>query len=125
MALPDEVGKQIRAARLARGLTLREAAPRCGVSFQMLGQIEKHGQNTTLERVEAIVQGLEATVQVKIVVMEAEGPELSAEAVPVGRRRAIAERVLAVLPSVPDEEIDVFLHTVGLWERRHGGVDRS
>jgi transcriptional regulator with XRE-family HTH domain len=123
MSLSEEVGKQIRAARLARGLTLREAAARCGVSYQMLGQIELHGQNTTLERVDSIVSGLDAMVDMKIVVPEVAGPAPSAVHVPV-ERRAIAERVLAILPAIPDEELDVFLHTVGLWESRYGGLNR-
>lgn len=95
--------------RLAQGLTLREAATRCGVSFQMLGQIEK-GQNTTVDRIETIIEGLGGGAS--LAVSEAVEPIPS-------DRRAIADRFLRVLPNIPPEELDVFIHELALWERRY------
>ena len=101
---PITIGRQIRARRVALGLTLREAAPRCGLSYSMLAQIEK-GQATTTPRLHAIRAGLG---------MDA------AEAVP-DDRAAIMARFRAVLPHIPEEELDVFIHELALWEKRYLG----
>lgn len=118
MALVDDIGRQVRAARLARGMTLREAAPLCGVSYQMLGQIE-NGQNTTVDTLEKIVRGLGASVTVAL----AEAETMQTPRPIPADRRAVVERFLSVLPGIPQEEIDVFLHQVAVWERRHGRPD--
>lgn len=109
MPAREEIGEQLKAMRLAQGLTLREAASRCGVSFQMLGQIEK-GQNTTIDRIEAIIEGLGGGAS--LAVSEASEPLPES-------RRAIAARFLKILPNIPDEELDVFIHELALWERRY------
>lgn len=122
-ALRRAIGAQIRALRLRRGLTLREAAARCGVSFAMLGTIEKNGQNTTLDRLEQIVRGLGGELALypldtDVVALAAEG---SAEYNQLGDRTQVGLRFLRILPRIPTEEIDVFVHELALWERRYGG----
>lgn len=103
------IGERIRGLRLARGLTLREAAPLCGVKFSTLGQIENGTINTTLDTLEAIVTGLGANVSVELT----PGPAIPAE------RRAVLNRFATVLPYVPDDHLDVFLAELALWERRY------
>ena len=103
------VGDQIRQLRLAQGLTLREAAPKCGVSFTTLDQLERGVLNTTLDTLAKVGRGLGAEARFDMTIAAALPPE----------RRAIANRFLSVLPHVPQEEIDVFLHELALWERRY------
>jgi transcriptional regulator with XRE-family HTH domain len=118
-SLRKHLGEEIRKLRIARGLTLREAAPRCGLSFQMLGQIEKDGQNTTIEKLEGIITGLRGAISLTL---DEPATEPKPDEIPEGRR-AVADRFLGVLPFLPEEELDVFLHTLALWERRHGPTD--
>lgn len=63
VSLMERVGAQIRQLRTARGQTLRELADLAGVSFQMLQKIEARGQNTGVDRVEAIARALGANVE--------------------------------------------------------------
>jgi transcriptional regulator with XRE-family HTH domain len=117
-SLRRRLGAEIRRLRLARSLTLREAAPRCGLSHQMLQQIEKNGQNTTLEKLEGIIRGLRGEITLTLE-ESALPPEPDLGGIPAARR-AIAERFLSVLPVLPEEELDVFVHSIALWERRYG-----
>jgi transcriptional regulator with XRE-family HTH domain len=113
MALIDDIGRQVRAARLARGLTLREAAPKCGLSYQMLGQIER-GTPTTTTRLQAIAEGL--GVAWAITVPDDE-PAAAQPGDPL--RAALLARFAAIAPYIPDEELDIFVHELALWERRY------
>ncbi|HYD02567.1 MAG TPA: helix-turn-helix transcriptional regulator [Phycisphaerales bacterium] len=66
MGLRSNIGAEIRTRRTERGWTLRDLADRCGISFQMLGQIETAYANTTLEAVERIVQALDLVAEVSL-----------------------------------------------------------
>ena len=46
--------------------------------------------------------------------------EVSAPVPIPATRRVLAERFLRVLPSLPDDDLDVFIHEIALWERRYG-----
>ncbi len=107
--LRDDLGRRIRDARLALGLTQREAAERSGVSYQLISQIERGAVNTTVDTVAQICEQLGLEVDV-----HAAQPTVSES------RRALAERFLAVLPALPQEDLDVFVHEIALWERRYG-----
>lgn len=116
-SLQKSIGQQIRKLRLARGLTLREAAEICGLSHQMLGQIE-NGTNTTLDRIDGIVRGLQGHTTIMLQSQE----QLASEPAPRSDesvRWAAAQRLMRVLPFLPDDHLDVFLHELVLWERRY------
>lgn len=116
------IGESIRALRLARGYTLREAAPRCGVQFTTLGQIEA-GANTTLETLEKVVTGLGGVVDVEV--RDLRDAVLPPPPKVPPHRQGIAHRMLAILPHIPDDEMDVLLAQVALWERRYGRASNS
>lgn len=118
-SLRKQLGEEIRRLRIARGYTLREAASRCGLSYQMLGQIEKNGQNTTIEKLEGIVRGLRGRIHIGL---DAEEPVPDPGVVPEARR-AIADRFLRVLGRVEEKDLDIFLHTMALWESHSRAVD--
>lgn len=57
----EAIGKQLRAARKAEGLTLREAAKRAEISFQMIAKVEKEADiNPSLDMLEAIASAVKA-----------------------------------------------------------------
>lgn len=112
------LGKQIRQLRLERGLTLREAAVKCGLSFAMLSMIEKHGQNTTLDKIEKIVNGLGGRLVISAGDDDNAATATEADDAP---RVEVGRRFARILPRIPDEELDVFVHELALWERRYGG----
>lgn len=58
MTLRAQVGEAVRAARLRRGWTVRDLAPRVEVSFQQVASIETGAQNTTVDRLEKIAAAL-------------------------------------------------------------------
>lgn len=118
----NAIGENIRALRLARGYTLREAAPRCGVQFTTLNQIEG-GSNTTLETLEKVVTGLGGVVEVEI--RDLRDAVLPATPKVPLHRQGIAHRLLSILPHIPDDEMDVLLAQVALWERRYGRSSNS
>ncbi len=102
-----ELGAALRRARVAAGLSLREAAPRCGLSFQQLSQIETGVQNTTIDTVVRVAEGL--------------GVDLSiAVGDPTDTRAAVRARFERVLPLIPEEDLSPFLAQLALWERRYG-----
>lgn len=107
--LRNEIGGRVRNARLARALTQRELARQAGVSHQLISQIENGIVNTTLDTLDAIWNTL----------------DLDGTLDPSGSRAPVAERFAAVLPHIPDEELEVFLHELALWERRYGRQDRA
>lgn len=116
--LRNDFGDHVRAARLAKGLTQREAADLVGVSYQLVSQIENGAVNTTIDTAESFARVL------GIGVSFAETPAVAGPVVPASRR-AIADRFLAVLPMIADDELDVFVHQLALWERRHRGQDSA
>lgn len=102
-------GAAVRRARAERGITQREAAALAGVSYQLISQIETGRVNTTVDTIEAIADAL--------------GIELVL--VSEGSRPGVARRFLAVLPNIPEEELDVFVHELALWERRYQAKKRK
>lgn len=105
-----DLGRRLRAARQARGLSLRAAAPRCGLSYQMLAQIEA-GTPTTTEKLAAIAQGLGVEIDVRV--GGASEPR-------VPGAEPVVDRFAAIVPRLPQEDLEVFLHELALWERRYG-----
>ncbi len=105
-----QLGATIRRLRQARGLTLRELAHECDVSFAMLNHIELRGQNTTLASLQRILRALDA----RILVEEPQTPVAA----------AVSMRLATVLAFVPEEEREVFEHQLALWERRYLPKDR-
>lgn len=106
-----DLGQRLRAARQAQGLSLRAAAPRCGVSYQMLAQIEA-GTPTTTEKLAAIAQGLGVEIDVRV------GGGASGPDVRVGD--PVVDRFATIVRRLPQEDLEVFLHELALWERRYG-----
>lgn len=112
MDLPD-VGRQLRAARIAAGLTMRELAAKADLSHQMVDKVESGG-NTTLTTLEQLAQAAGATLTVRI-----ERPPSPPRPVPPVDRLSVASRLLAVLPRLPDHVVDVLLNEIALWESEH------
>jgi transcriptional regulator with XRE-family HTH domain len=108
-----DVGRQLRQARIAAGLTMRELAKRSRVSHQLVEKIEA-GQNTTLKTLERLSGGAGASLVVRI-----ERPPSAPRAVPPADRLAVATRILAVLPRLPDTAVDVLLEEIALWETEY------
>ena len=80
----------------------------------MLGQIETGAANTTLDVVDSVAAALGVTVHAVVTDIGIPAPKPTP-----AHRRAIAERFLQILPSLPDDELDVFIHELALWERRY------
>lgn len=95
-------------------MTLQEAAGRANLSFQLLSQIERDGQATTTEKLLDLVAVLGGRIE--IVDAQAPAPLQIPEA-----RAEIARSFVAVLPFIPDEEIEVFMYELALWHRRYKG----
>jgi len=106
------LGAELRRLRHARGLTLRDAATKAGLSYQLLGQIEKDGQATTTEKLLDVVAALGGRLEV-LDASTPRVPELPSE------RTEIARAFLDVLPFIPADELDVFIHEIALWRRRY------
>jgi len=56
------VGKRVRQARLRRGLTLREVAPKAGITTSALSQLERDQFNPTLGTLKALATALDITI---------------------------------------------------------------
>lgn len=102
------LGRAIRARRLAQGLTLRELAEKAALSHSAVDNIEHGRQNVTLDTLQTVARALGLEVDVEVVGAEP------------GPRDVVIARVARILPRLPDEDLDVFLHEVALWERRYG-----
>lgn len=121
------IGTQIRRLRHARGLTLRETTALVNkilpegqtMSLALLGFIEKDGQPTTTEKLEAILQALDA----RLVIVSDLDP-VAALDVPEDRTE-IARLFLTVLPLLPAEEVEILQHQLRLWRHRHEGQQRQ
>ena len=110
-----DIGRQLLALRHERGLTLRSAAPLCGVHYSTLGQVEKGQINITLDTLEGIAQGLGGAVHVAVT----DSREPAPLPPPPPQRRGVARRFLEVLPHLPEDEVELLLVQLGLWEKRH------
>jgi transcriptional regulator with XRE-family HTH domain len=53
------LGNRVRARRQALDLTLESAAPRCGIHWSYLGQVERGQRNLSLHNLLHIAEGLE------------------------------------------------------------------
>lgn len=136
--LQKRLGAQIRALRVARGLTLRETAQMCDLSPQMLSQIEKDGQNTTIEKLEAILRALGAQANIELEPEEGKSfpSGFALDFVPDAFRSTraaqepsdrwgIAQRFLSVLPHLPEDHLNVLVHELALWERLYSPKKRG
>lgn len=110
-----DIGRQIAELRQERGLTLRAAAPLCGVAFSTLGQIEHGKINITLDTLDAIAHGLGGVACVGVV----DASEPAPLPAPPTARRGVARRFLEVLPHLPSDEIELLLVQMEIWERRY------
>ena len=59
MGLAVVFGQNVRAARLARGITLEAFAHDVGLSYSYVGELERGRRNPTLKVVERIAETLE------------------------------------------------------------------
>jgi taurine dioxygenase len=55
----EELGARVRARRQELGLTLESAAPRCGVHWSYLGQLERGRRNVSLHNLLGVAAGLD------------------------------------------------------------------
>lgn len=104
------IGQRLKDRRIALGLTLREAAPICGVSFQSLGAVERGTKNATMDLLDKIATGLGITLDLVV----------SEEKPLPNDRDALIARFQRVAPLIPGEELDIFVAELALWERRYG-----
>lgn len=109
----SDVGRQLRAARLAAGLTMRELAAKADLSHQLVDKVES-GANTKLNTLEQLATAAGATLVVRIEVAPS-----APRVLPPPDRLAVASRLLAVLPRLPDDVVDELLHDVSLWETEY------
>jgi transcriptional regulator with XRE-family HTH domain len=123
--LRHELGARIRAARIARALAQRELAELAGVSHQLVSQIEKGTVNTTVDTLEVVARALGLDIEVEETAESAGPTEMPEVTIAPSARRAVADRFLAVLPDLPGDELDVFVHELALWERRYSTRDRG
>ena len=103
------LGERIRARRLELGLTMREAAERCGVDHSMIGHLEKGEKNPTIDTLAAIAQGLEVDLSIDL---EPQGSQVPKE------RQAIIDRAARVIPILEARDLDMLVHMMSLWERQ-------
>lgn len=104
---PMAIGKRIRARRDELGLTVRKAAPRCGISYQALSAIE-NGANTTFETLRGIAEGLGTDMEFTMGGTGSPSPT-----------NAIVERFRAILPHLPQRQVDVIVHELEMWEEMY------
>lgn len=65
LPVPPGLGAELRAARLAQDLTLRELGKKCGISYGRLSQIE-HGANINLNTFVRAAQALGFEVELTL-----------------------------------------------------------
>ena len=104
------VGKRLKAARTDAGLSLRELAAKVGLNHQTVKNIED-GCTTTTETLARVAAALGLPVEITL----GEDPS----AVVPSDRRPVLDRFAAVLPHIPTDELDVFVHELALWEKRY------
>lgn len=127
MGAREWVGGRVRARRESLGLVTREAAPRCGLSFSMLNQIETGSANTTVDRLGEIAEGMGMTLEELLAPTPPtpSPPPTASEAEAIlasaGPRLEIVKRFAKIAPNVDDDEFSVFLYELALWEKRYGG----
>jgi transcriptional regulator with XRE-family HTH domain len=103
---PKSIGEAFKRRRLQLGLTLRDVAKRAKMSHGAIDHIERATRNTTVPTLQRVAAALETTLEI----------DLQAD---LAGREGVLERFRRILPHVPQEEIDVFVHELALWERRY------
>lgn len=99
MATSRDIGDQLR---------------RADKSHQLIEKVEK-GQNTTIDTLNEVVVALGAQLIVRI---EVAPPHVLRRLAPVDRL-AVAARLLAVLPRLPDVVVDGLLQDIAVWETEY------
>ena len=105
-------GARIKALRDGRGLSLRDLAERCGVSAQMLSQVERGETSPTLAVAERIAAGMDLSLSQLLRLDDADGVSIvrATERRRGGRRRGHRYEVLT--PPLPGLRAEVSLHTL-------------
>jgi transcriptional regulator with XRE-family HTH domain len=101
------IGAALKARRLALGLTLRELGARAGLSHSAIDFIERGERNTTIDTLEGLASALGVAL------------DLSTRTGEADPRQGVMDRFRAILPHVPEDDLDVFVHELALWERRY------
>lgn len=116
------LGATIRAARLARGLSLRAMAEQAGVNHETWRRAEA-GEHVKDDNLTAICKALGlAFIGVDILIGDAGGQDYRLPDVPKPRR-AVAARVLGLLPRMTDKQVDGLIGILDLWELQIGPED--
>lgn len=93
---------------------METVASRAGsISKALLGQLEKDGQNVSLERLEGVLMALDLRLSI-----EQPAPLLAAEPAPplmADFRRRLSE----IVTRLPDEEVEILALQLSLWEKRY------
>ena len=105
-------GARVRALRDGLDLSLRDFAERCGVSAQMLSQVERGETSPTLATAERIAAGMDLTLSQLLRLDDADGVSVvrAGERRRGGRRRGHRYEVLT--PPLPGLRAEVSLHTL-------------
>ena len=105
-------GQRIKALRDGRDLSLRDLAERCGVSAQMLSQVERGETSPTLAVAERIAAGMDLTLSQLLRLDDADGVSI----VRAGERRlggrGRGHRYEVLTPPLPGLRAEVSLHTL-------------
>lgn len=121
--LAREIGSQLRKHRKQQGLTLKQTTDAITdpdpISLSMLGQVEKDGQNTALDKLEGVLNVLGLEMRVELAGSDPSEGLLAAEPGPPSRA-SLASRLGAVASRVPNEDLEVLDKLLVLWERRYG-----
>jgi HTH-type transcriptional regulator/antitoxin HipB len=67
LQVPDQLGANLRAARLQRGLTQADVARQLGVSVQAVSRLEQHAGRASFDRIHrlCLLLGLDIVLQPK------------------------------------------------------------
>ncbi len=98
------IGQKLRARRLELGLTQAQAAERCEVSAATVAHLEIGTREPSLKMLRALEAGL--------------GLDFAVAPLHTRSHQALIDRLVAVLPTVPDEELSPWLSMIDIWERR-------
>jgi transcriptional regulator with XRE-family HTH domain len=114
-------GQRVRQLRQARGMTLRDLAPKVGVGFTYISKIENGKLDCGDYPSEALIRKL-----AKVLRADLDELLLLAEIVPDRIRRRVLERpdVFRRLAELKDQELDALMSGVGTGDRG-GGPNRS
>jgi transcriptional regulator with XRE-family HTH domain len=105
-------GARVKALRDGRGLSLRELAERCGVSAQMLSQVERGETSPTLVVAERIAAGMELSLSQLLRLDDADGVSIVRRS---ERRRGggrHGHRYEVLTPPLPGLRAEISLHTL-------------